>query len=136
MTTLKQKIIAILSALILVIGGGTMGAKLGGTSAVSTTASTTAYTVTTGTSVRVLATSTKRTAFSVQPINCATGAVSYLNLENPDAAATAAVGFPVIASTSVSFIDNADLPVNTNSVQAITTVGTCTLSVTEWTTNF
>lgn len=122
--------------IVLILTGNTAIQTFGGTGAVSTTASTTAYAITTSASVRILATSTKRSAFSVNPVNCASGGVVYLNLENPDAAATAAVGYPVLSSTTATFIDDADLPVNTNSVQAITVAGNCTVNVTEWTTNF
>lgn len=99
-------------------------------------ASSTAYTVGTSASVRLLATSTgatgQRIGMLIQPINCAAGAQLFLNAED---GANAAVnsGITVTASSSLAtgWYPSA-IPTPGNSVQGITTVGTCTVLVTEF----
>ncbi len=103
----------------------------GSASTPATTASTTVFTLTTS-SQRILATSTKRTAYTVQPTFCTiTSSLTYVRASS-DAPATSATGVGVYASTTERFIDDSDLPVSENSIQAITNAGTCTVIVTEW----
>ena len=104
--------------------------SVGGVSTPSTVASTTAFTLTT-TSQRILATSTRRTAFTVQPTNCTAANITYVAALK-DAAATATNGLAVHSTTTERFIDDFSLPVSESSVQAITNTGTCTVIVTEW----
>jgi hypothetical protein len=95
------------------------------------TASSTWYTVTTGASVRVLATSTRRVAATVDTLNCA--ATASLFLRTGDAASVANTGKIVFGTTTAAFgTYTSDMPVVTGSVQAITSNGTCTVLVTEW----
>jgi len=108
---------------------------LGGAGTVTTTASSTAYTITT-TAVRVLATSTKRSAVTITPINCTASSVISLNLKEPDQAPTAFTGFGILSSTTQSFGDRNDPPTPQNSVRAINSSGTCTVLVTEFIQNF
>lgn len=100
-------------------------------------ASSTAFTVTTGASVRLLASSTptQRVAVSIQPINCAAGSDLWLRMSN-DAVAIAGQGGWVQASSTRTFATYPEVPVVQGSVQGITNTGTCTVLVTEWRRNF
>jgi hypothetical protein len=101
-------------------------------------ASSTVYTVTTSASVRVLATSTRRIAATVDVYGCGAtaGAVGVLFLRTGDAASVANTGKAVFATSTAAFgTYTSDMPVLTGSVQAITANGTCTVLVTEWRTS-
>lgn len=110
------------------------GTVLGGTSVVTTTASSSAVILTT-TSQRLVATSSKRFALSIQPIYCTAGGTVFLELENPGSAAIAPNGLAVLASTTEIITDN-DLQAPTNAVQGIVNAGTCTVIVNEWFSSF
>lgn len=95
-------------------------------------ASSTSFTLTTS-SQRLLATSTptKRLAATIQPVNCTAGQPIFLRANN-DVVATANTGIAVYASSTMAFEDYPGTPVVQGSVQGITGVGTCTVLVTEW----
>lgn len=95
-------------------------------------ASSTAYSITTS-SQRVLASSTptRRLAVTFQTVNC-TAAQPLFLLANRDVAATANTGFALYASTTLRLSDYPDAEVPQGAVTAIAPVGTCTLLVTEW----
>lgn len=95
-------------------------------------ASSTAYAITTGASVRILATSSAdyRGAVTVDAVNCAPNSSLYLNL-NGDRVAVANTGHAVFASSSKEFGSGNQPPVF-GAVQAITAGGNCTALVTEW----
>lgn len=99
-------------------------------------ASSTTFTVTTSSSLRLLATSTTRVAADIQTHFCATGSNLFLNAQS-DQAATANNGRVVLASSTASYATypSAD-PVPQGAVQGITGVGTCTVLVTEWRTQY
>lgn len=105
----------------------------GSTTNIPKTASTTVFTLTT-TSQRLLATSTKRSDFTIDNINCSLAGTVFLKF-NKDVVATANTGPAVFASSTKEFGENF-LPDYENSVQGIVNVGTCTVIVTEWRTNF
>ena len=98
-------------------------------------ASSTAYTLTWGgTATRLVATSTSpgaRLALSVQPVNCGTGGVVYL--QHNDVAAATTTGFAVFATTTSTYADV--VPVVSGSVRAMSAVANCTVLVTEWRTS-
>jgi hypothetical protein len=98
-------------------------------------ASSTWYTIT-STSVRILATSTptKRVAATVQAVNCTTGTTLYVSTN--DLAAVAGQGLAVYASTTLQMTDYPELPSVQGSMRAITGVGTCTVLVNEWRTQY
>lgn len=135
-TTLASIIGVIVIAIVFTLSSGYVKSKrLGGVTAITATASTTTFTLTTS-SQRLMSTSTRRIAATIQPTNCTAGAV-YLNLASPDAIATANNGMVVLASTTQSFDDyNSNLIVPSGSVQGINSQGTCTVLVTEFRTNF
>lgn len=123
------------------LSGHTSAPKLRGTMSVSTTASTSIFAVDIYSTQRILATSSKRTAVTVQPMNCTTP-LSYtiLNLSGGDKVATTSTGnagYAIIASTTAAFDDSGfGSPVPQGSIRAATNSGTCTLYVTEWFTSF
>jgi hypothetical protein len=102
---------------------------------VTVTASSTTYTLTTASQLLV-ATSSKRTALSVQPIGCTQNGdgVTYLNFDKGKAAVSGK-GFAVFASTTQEFFDGG-LPPGTYGTSGIVATGTCSVLVTEWRTNF
>lgn len=95
-------------------------------------ASSTAFTITTG-SQRILSTSTPthRVATVIQPINCTASGALFVNM-NRDAAASANTGLAVLASTTFQLTGYSNVPVVQGAAQAIESVGTCTVLVTEW----
>lgn len=93
-------------------------------------ASSTTFTLTTS-SQRLLATSSLRVSATIQPQNCVTGANVYLKMQQ-DQPATANGGFLVQASTTGAF-GSGNVPVAIGAVTGITTVGACSVIVTEWT---
>ena len=109
---------------------------LGGPGVVSWTASSTQYALG-QTSLRLVATSSRRVALSIQPTACpTTGSGVFLELTGPDTAAvTTTADFVIFASTSAMFTDN-DVQPAINSIQGIVNSGTCTVVVTEWRTAF
>ena len=131
----RNKFVSFIIGITLLLSGNTAMQTLGGGDAIATTASTTAYVITTSASQRIVATSSKRVALKIDSLLCPPSVVTYLNLETPDGAATAAAGTAVIASSSALFSDRGELPVSTNSIQAITVGGDCTVNVTEWFSN-
>lgn len=100
-----------------------------GSDKITQVASTTVISLTT-TSKQLLATSSKRTGFSIQPLNCTAAGVVFV-AQLKDVAATVTNGYGVLASTTESFNDSWN-PASNEAVQGITSVGTCSVSVTEW----
>lgn len=98
-------------------------------------ASSTAYTLTFGaTATRIVATTTgpgTRTALTVQPVNCGTGGVVYL--QHNDVVAATSTGIAVFATTTATYADG--FPVVSGSIRAMSAVATCTLLVTEFRTS-
>lgn len=93
-------------------------------------ASSTAFTLTTA-SQRLLGTSTptRRLAATIQPINCTQ---NVFMRAGSDVVATANTGLVAFASSTFSFEEYPGIPVVQGAVQGITAVGTCTVLVTEW----
>jgi len=100
----------------------------GGPSGVPVVASSTTFTVTTGASLRILATSTNRVAASVETYNCAANSSLFMRFN--DVTATAATGKALHSTSTTEF--GGDVPMQRGSVQAIAGTGTCTVLVTEW----
>lgn len=100
-------------------------------------ASSTAFTVTTGTSLRLLASSTPtvRIAASIQAVNCAAGSDLWIRM-NADVPATAGTGMWVQASSTRTLSTYPEIPIVQGAVQGITNTGTCTVLVTEWVRRF
>lgn len=101
-------------------------------------ASSTAFTLTTS-SLRLLATTTPqgqsgaRVSATIQPINCTTGTGGIFLRLNADVAATSNTGLLAFASSTLILGDHVNQVSNVRgAVQGITTVGTCTVLVTEW----
>lgn len=107
--------------------------SVGGPSVVTSTASSTKVTVST-TAIRVLATSSKRTALTLQTVNCPTGSTVFFNFGGKDATSTIYGNYAVNASTTAEFDDN-NLPVDEYSVRAIANQS-CDVLITEWRSNF
>lgn len=110
------------------VGGGT---QYGPT---FVTASSSAFTVGVSSSVRLLSTTTRsaRMAVDIQTLNCAAGSVLFL-MANGDNVAVANTGRYVSASSTVSFATAPSAsPAPQGAVQGITSVGECTVLVTEW----
>jgi hypothetical protein len=100
-----------------------------GSTQVTQVASTTVISVTT-TSKQLLATSSKRTGFSIQNTNCSAAGVLFVAALK-DAPATVTNGYAVMSSTTDSFNDSWN-PASNDAVQGIVNVGTCSVVVTEW----
>lgn len=111
---------------------GTLGSVAYNVAPRFTIATSTVFTITT-TSQRILSTSTPtvRLAAMVQPVNCTNGQPLYLKA-GADQVAVATSGIAVYASTTMQFEDYPGTPVPQGSVTAITGLGTCTVLVTEW----
>ncbi len=107
--------------------------NVGGPTVVTSTASSTKVTIGT-TAIRVLATSSKRTALTIQPVNCPTGSTLFFNFGGKDATSTIYGNFAVNASTTQEFSDQ-NLPVDPYSVRAIANQS-CDAIITEWRSNF
>jgi hypothetical protein len=138
-----NKILLIISTVFIVLCAmlGTIILKqktvLGGTSSFRNDptfykASSTAFTLTTA-SQRLLATSTgsQRVAVTIQPTNCTTAQAVYVTL-NQDVAATAGTGIAIVASSTLALGGYTNIPVVQGAVTGITGLGTCTVLVTEW----
>lgn len=99
-------------------------------------ASSTSFTLTT-TSQRLLATSTptRRMAALITPTNCTAAQAVYVNF-NADVPATISNGNAIVASTSLKLESYPGIPVVQGAVNGITAVGTCTVLVTEWRTQY
>lgn len=148
MNTITTKQISLIAAIILIAAAlgayalhrspepSSLGGSLGDTPSPIIATSTT-FSVTTGASVRLLATSTPTTriAASIQAINCATGADLFLRTAG-DLPAVAGQGMWVQSSTTRTFATYPEVPVVQGAVQGITSVGTCTVLVTEWVRRF
>lgn len=95
-------------------------------------ASSTAYTLVFGnTPTRIVATTTgagTRVGLSVQPTNCATGGVVFMQFN--DQLAATSTGLAAYASTTETFSDS--IPMVSGSIRAMAGYGSCTLLVTEW----
>jgi len=135
---MKNKII--ISICIVLLGVGIVYSlqqdrKLGGQETVSSTASSTVFAVTSSASVQLLATSSKRVATEIQPLQCDTDIALYI--KEKDVKPTAYTGYAIIASTTQAFGDNAELPTTGYSLRGITAGGNCDkVLVTEWRSNF
>jgi hypothetical protein len=111
---------------------------LGGPGVVTWTASSTQYTMAALASQRLVATSSKRTGLTIQPVNCPTsGSALYLELTNGDTAAvsTTTADYVVFASSTAQF-DDSTIPAPTNAVRGVVSSGTCVVIVTEYRTNY
>lgn len=97
-------------------------------------ASSTTYTLTT-TSQRLLATSSKRVAAQFDVTNCTVASKIHLNGMS-DAAATTATGPVVFSTTTMQLSSYPYPPIMTDAVQGIAGVGTCSVVVTEWRTQY
>lgn len=115
---------------VFVVLGGAQVADAGG-NAIKTTASSTAYTIS-QTSVRLVATSSPRSALLVQSTNCTQGGTLYMNIEGKDAAAVVNDGVAVLASTTLAMGDKISPPTPQDSVRAIVNSGSCVVLVTEF----
>lgn len=128
-------LLAIILTVFLVKSANTVGAAstLQLTTPTFYAASSTVFTITTTTSVRILATSSPvyRAAATIQPVNCTVGGQLYMQL-NRDVVAVARTGLAAFASTTMELKAFPGVPIVQGSVQAITDVGTCTVLVTEW----
>ena len=146
---IKNKVLIGIAGVLIAIASAFVGAVkgeqilVGGPSTVSLVASTTIYAFDNTTNQQIVGTSSKRVAFSVQPLWCgfsATGGAVLVNLR-PDQVATSAPTFiasiAVLASTTQTFSDRSELPNVQGSVRAGLTSGTCgQVVVTEWRTSF
>lgn len=140
--SLKKKIISLVAVVlgIIVIAEGvflvnTLNKKVGASvlSAPSfIVASSTKFTLTTA-SQRLLATSTptKRMGALIQNTNCTAGSAIFLSM-NRDVAAVAQAGVAVLASSTLAFGDYPESAIVQGAVTGIAGVGTCTVLVTEW----
>jgi len=99
-------------------------------------ASSTTFTLTTA-SQQLLASTSRpiRTAATIQPVNCTLSQPIYVAL-NRGAAAVAGQGVTVFASTTLALGAYPNVPVVQGGVTGITAVGTCTVTVTEWRTQY
>lgn len=144
-----QKIILSVLVLLLMVTCGSIGALFGrniggntGGLAINAptfyVSSSTAFVVTTSTSLRLLATSTKRVAYTIEPLACPTNGGIFLNADS-DKAATTSAGIFAFASTTLNFgtYPNA-LPSIIGAVQGVAgAAGTCqNVLVTEWRTQY
>lgn len=93
-------------------------------------ASSSVFTLTT-TSLDLLGTSSLRIAATVQPRNCTADGQVFLRAQS-GAAAVANSGPMVFSTTTLEMGSYPNLPVPTDAVTGITSVGTCTVIVTEW----
>lgn len=97
---------------------------------VTKVASSTTYTLATGASARIVATSSKRVSLTVQTINCATGGHLWFGFN--DVAAATSTRVYMAASSTMQFGDA--LPVPYGSIRVLSGTPGCSATVTEFTT--